>query len=327
MRLSLSTNWCNRRIDDGREIAEKALELGFDELELGFHTTARQVAGFKAMLDKIPVGSVHAFCPVPLSAPQGYPELYQLATLDEEGRRMAVLQVTRNIDFAAEIGADTVVLHAGRVAFDRMFDRIDSGTLRGVLKANKADVGSAAYAKILSRAAKRRVKRGKKLLGVFLETLLDLVPRLVERGVTLALENLPYFEGFPAEWELPEIVAALKGAPVRGWFDTGHDRVREMHGWRFGTNIIDQAEYARTFFAGMHLNDVEDFNDDHFAPGDGKVDFAALGAFAANVRHVVFEPSQEVSEDSLRRSVSYVRALWSGQTGMDSTPFKHIAKH
>ena len=37
---------------------------------------------------------------------------------------MAVLQVTRNIDFAAEMGADTVVLHAGRVSFDRIFDRI-----------------------------------------------------------------------------------------------------------------------------------------------------------------------------------------------------------
>ena len=85
MKLSLSTNWCNRRIDDGREIAEKALELGFEELELGFHTTAQQVIGFKAMLDKIPVGSVHAFCPVPLSAPHGYPELDQLATLDDEG--------------------------------------------------------------------------------------------------------------------------------------------------------------------------------------------------------------------------------------------------
>ena len=71
MRLSLSTNWCNRRIDDGRAIADKALELGFEELELGFHTNIRQVEGFRARLGQIPVGSVHAFCPVPLSAPQG----------------------------------------------------------------------------------------------------------------------------------------------------------------------------------------------------------------------------------------------------------------
>ena len=310
MKLSLSTNWCNRRIDDGREIAEKALELGFEELELGFHTTAQQVAGFKAMLGRIPVGSVHAFCPVPLSAPHGYPELYQLATLDDEGRKMAVLQVTRNIDFAAEMGAATVVLHAGRVAFDRIFDRIDSGTLRDVLKENKGDVKSAPYVKLLARASKRRVKRGERLLEAFMKTLSDLAPRLVEKGVTLALENLPYYEGFPAEWELPKIVSEFKGAPIRGWFDTGHDRVREMHGWRGEVKISELGEYARTFFAGMHLNDVEDFNDDHFAPGDGKVDFAALKEFAENVRHVVFEPSQEVSEESLRRSIAHIRSLW-----------------
>ena len=97
MKLSLSTNWCNRRIEDGRAIADKALELGFGELELGFHTTLRQVEGFKARLDQIPVGSVHAFCPVPLSAPQGYPELYQLASFDEEGRRMASSPKARTI--------------------------------------------------------------------------------------------------------------------------------------------------------------------------------------------------------------------------------------
>ena len=47
-----------------------------------------------------------------------------------------------------------------------------------------------------------------------------------------------------------------------------------------------------------------------FAPGDGKVDFAALADFARNVRHVVFEPSQDVSEESLRRSVAHIRSLW-----------------
>ena len=149
MKFSLSTNWCNRRIEDGREIAEKAMALGFSELELGFHTTMQQVPGFKAMLDRIPVGSVHAFCPVPLSAPQGYPELYQLATRDEEGRKMAVLQVLRNIAFAEEMGADTVVLHAGRVPFGRIFDRIDSGTLRDVLGKNGNKTDAAPYRKLL----------------------------------------------------------------------------------------------------------------------------------------------------------------------------------
>src|SRR5574344_2700375 len=106
MRLSLSTNWCNRRMESGEEIADKAMELGFQELELGYHTTLFQVKGFKARLDQIPVGSIHAFCPVPISAPQGYPELYSLASFDEESRKMAKLMIGRNVKFAAEMGAD-----------------------------------------------------------------------------------------------------------------------------------------------------------------------------------------------------------------------------
>ena len=101
MKFSLSTNWCNQRLNDGVAIAEKSLSLGFEELELGYNTTPEQVPGFRRMLDRIPVGSVHAFCPVPLSAPQGYPELYQLASLDDEGRRMASIQIRRNVEFAA----------------------------------------------------------------------------------------------------------------------------------------------------------------------------------------------------------------------------------
>ncbi len=310
MKLSLSTNWCNRIIEDGRAIADKAVELGFDELELGFHTPASQVEGFKARLDQIPVGSVHAFCPVPLSAPQGYPELYLLASLEEEARKMAVLQVSRNIRFAAEMGADALVLHAGRVPFGRVFGRMDSGDLRKALSDAKGDLKSERYAKLLRRAMDRRVKRGRKTLEVFRRTLDEVVPVLVECNVTLGLENLPYLEGFPAEWELPEIVAEFKGAPVRGWFDTGHDRVRAMHDWRGSVKVDDMGEYARGFFVGMHLNDVVDYNDDHLAPGFGKVDFEALADFARNVRHVVFEPAQHVTEAELKSGISLIRSIW-----------------
>ena len=309
MRLSLSTNWCNRRIDDGAAIAELALSLGFEELELGFHTTQAQVAGFEAMLDRIPVGSVHAFCPVPLSAPQGYPELYSLASFDEEARRMARLMIRRNVDFAAEMGADTVVLHAGRVDFGRLFDRIDTQSLRSALKSAGGRTDDAKYRRLFVRASKRRRSRGNRLLDVFATELDSLIPDLQRTGVTLALENMPYYEGFPDDDELMRLLDRFRGAPVAGWFDTGHARVRESHGWeRIG--FVDPASCARSFYAGMHLNDVTDFDDDHFAPGDGKVDFAALKDFARNVRHVVFEPSQSVTEERLRRGIEHIRTLW-----------------
>ena len=283
MDFALSTNWCNRRLETGEEIVDAALSLGFKSLELGFHTTDRQVEGFKRRLDEMPIGSVHAFCPVPISAPQGYPELYQLASFDEEDRKMAHFQVTKNIRFAAEMGADTLVLHLGRVMCRGWISRWDM---------------------------KRRYKRGLKMIEIAKRELASLVPELEKNKVTLALENLPYLEGFPAEGELMHLLSSeLQSAPIRGWFDTGHDRVREQNGWRGKVVVYDQGVYGR-FFAGMHINDVVDKEDDHLAPGMGKVDFAALKVFAESVKHIVFEPNALITEDELRAGVCHLRTLW-----------------
>lgn len=263
MRYSLSTNWCNRRLESGEAIVDEALALGFDELELGFHTSDLQVKGFKARLDEMPVGSVHAFCPVPLSAPQGYPELYALASFDEEARKMAAFQIKKNIRFAAEMGADALVLHLGRVM------------CRGWISAWDM---------------KRRVKRGKKMLEIAKRELAALAPDLEANKVVLGLENLPYLEGFPAEWEIGE----LCGEWVKPWFDTGHDFVIKAQ---------------RRCVLGMHLNDSQG-GDDHLAPGMGKVDFAALNEMAKDARHVVFEPHEGISGEELKRGLAYIKDLW-----------------
>lgn len=305
MKLSLSTNWCNRQITDGAEIAEKALALGFDELELGFRTSYEQVPGFKAMLSKIPVGSIHAFCPIPLSAPYGHPELFQLASFAPGERALAKAHVANNIRFAAEIGADTIVLHAGRVAFSSLFRVMDSSVLRASLAkaGNKSD--DAKYSKLLARAQAVRRKRGAKLLEAFKAELEGLVKILEDAHVTLAFENLPYLEGFPDEVEVADVVKHFNSSAIRAWFDTGHHRVRRMHGW-----IGDDSFIADTsIFAGMHLNDVVDFTDDHFAPGQGKVDFAALTPLMQSVRHIVFEPNSTVTEDALRSGIKLIRKL------------------
>lgn len=309
MKLSLSTNWCNRRIESGEEIADKAMELGFTELELGYHTTLLQAKGFKSRLDQIPVGSVHAFCPVPISAPQGYPELYSLASFDEEDRKMAKLMIGRNIRFAADMGADTVVLHAGRIGFGSFFDRVDTAKLKEVFKVGDHRTDDPKYARLYARASKRRQARGRKMLDVFMKELDALVPELEKNKVSLALENLPYLEGFPNDGELMHLITRFQHAPIRGWFDTGHARVCEMHGWG-KANLVDQKTCAESIYAGMHLNDVEAFEDDHFAPGEGNVDFAALKVFAENVRHVVFEPNSSVTEGRLKKGLSFLKGLW-----------------
>ena len=279
MKLSLSTNWCNRRIKSGEEIADKAMELGFEELELGFHTTQEQVKGFKARLGQIPVGSVHAFCPVPISAPQGYPELYPLASLDENDRAIARVHVKKNIEFAAEMGADAVVLHAGRVMCRGLFRRWD---------------------------LKRRVKRGQKLVTAFKRELEQMVPILERNKVTLGLENLPYLEGFPAEWEMQDLV----GDWVKPWLDTGHDFVRRVNQWTV-PSLTSGQETASPLLqpVGMHISDSQG-GDDHLPPGAGRVDFAALREAALKARHLVFEPAANVSEGDLRKGLEHIKRIW-----------------
>ena len=282
MKFALSTNWNNRRLATGEAIVDEALKLGFDALELGFHTTPEQVSGFKARLGEMPVGSIHAFCPVPISAPQGYPELYQLASFDDAARALARVHVRKNVEFAAEMGADAVVLHAGRVMCPTFFKR---------------------------NRMKKRTKRGRKLVEIFKKELDALVPVLEANKVSLGLENLPYLEGFPNEEEVKDLV----GDWVRPWFDTGHDYVCREKGWIAG----DGAPVGKTSTdeppaivpLGLHLHDSQG-GDDHLAPGEGKIDFAVLLPLAKTARHLVLEPSASVSEDSLRNGLAFLKKTW-----------------
>lgn len=190
MRIALSTNWSNLRLESGRAIAEEAASLGFDALELGFNTTAAQAKEIRESAI-LPVDSIHAFCPVPISAPSGHPELYRLASFDENERAVARVHVKKNIAFASEIGATVVVLHAGRIERGGFF-------------------------------AKRR---SRKLCDVLRRECELLEPELERRGVVLALENLPYEGGFPDAGE----IAAVTTARVRPWHDTGHGYVRDKN--------------------------------------------------------------------------------------------------
>ena len=306
MKFALSTNWCNRKYSSGEEIADKALELGFAALELGFNTTQDQLAGFLKRSDRIPVESVHAFCPVPLSAPDGSPELYSLASQDENERAMARIHLLKTIDTASDLGAKSIVLHAGRIALSTFFSKKrDSHFLRETLIAANGDTLNPKYRKVLNSALSARNRRAAKITEVFLRELESIIPVLEKRSIALALENLPFLEGFPNEVETLEILTRFSGSPVFAWYDTGHHRVREMHGW-----IGDDAKAALkkleeiSLIRGMHINDVKDYHDDHFAPGGGNVDFAAVASMAAKARHVVFEPKSHVSEDELSKALA-----------------------
>lgn len=275
MRFALSTNWCHGAFASAGEIAEKAADLGFDALELGFRTSGELAEDFRRLRDAPPIGSVHAFCPVPISAPSAHPELYSLASFDEAQSRIARVHVIRCVEFASSVGASALVLHAGRVSSRGLFGK--------------------------SSLSLRR-KRGRKLLDRFKSAIESLVPVLEANSVRIGLENLPYLEGFPDETEM----SRLCGEWVRPWLDTGHDHVRKLKGWKDGG-----ASFSSPL--GMHLNDSKG-GDDHLAPGEGDIDFTEYRDAARSCSHLVLEPAPSVPEESLRRSLAHLKRIWSGGT-------------
>lgn len=311
MRFALSTNWNNTRLTDGAAIADEALALGFDALELGFRTQPEQIPGFKSRLDRMPVDSLHAYCPVPVGAPSGHPELHRLASRDADERALARMLLKKTLACAADLGAKVVVTHAGYADLDGWFVNLDTETLRRLLafKDGKENPDRPVYAKYLRRALARRRRRGRKLLHLFRKELDVLLPDFEKAGVTLALENLPRLEGFPDAEEAETLMAAYAGAPVRLWFDTGHARVRECHRWAAPATEI--ATRLADHIRGLHFNDVKDFHDDHRQPGWGHVDFAALAPLVRRDVLRVFEPHDPVSFDELKASLAAMRALYS----------------
>lgn len=313
MDFALSTNWNARRHTDGAVLVDEIAALGFDSLELGYATTPEQVPGIKSRLGRMPVRSVHAFCPVPVSAPHGYPELHLLASFDEDERALAAMMVRKTIEFAGSMAAAVVVLHAGRVFLDSPFDfvlgRRDSDALRAVLKEGKDDVKDSAYTKLLAKAWERRRARGAKMLPLFRAELEKLAPVLEKNHLKLAFENLPSIEGFPDEDEMDALAKALKGAPFGAWYDTGHARIRANLGWTGPETEV--AARAAPYLVGCHLNDVGGLDDDHKPIGGGTVNFAALkGVLASPSVISVVEPGPAVAPEDVRRGLEAIRHLW-----------------
>lgn len=309
MKIGISTNWNSKRHEGGNAIVDEALELGFDALELGYNLTKEQAAEIKTRSDigDIAVDSVHCYCPVPIGAPHGYPELYLLASLDEDERVMARINIEQVLDFTADVGAKVMVLHAGRIFLDTLFSKLHTFTLADAIAAEGGNDG-VRYTKLLKKTCKRRAARVQRYFDNFCLTLETMLPRFEELGVTLALENLPSIEAFPDMQEMLMLKERFNTPALAYWHDIGHGQVREFFGWE---RHLDVVAALLPFTAGIHIHDAQPLLDDHLPPGTGMVEFGEMRAFADDRIVKVCEPAQDVTPADLKKSLEFVRGVWS----------------
>ncbi len=319
MRFSLSTNWNVERHEKGEALADEILSLGFDALEVGYHATEELAAGIRRRVNAgaVAVDSVHAYCPVPVGAPHGYPELYLLASLDEDERAMASILIGRTLSFAESMGARAVVLHAGRVFLKSFFGELHTRTLVDALSEEGA-VDAPRYQRLFAKALRRRASRVGKYYDGFCLSLDALLPKFEKAGVTLCLENLPSIEAFPDEREMMMLKQRFDTPALAYWHDMGHGQVRENLGW---IRHDAAARELLPFTRGIHIHDALPLMNDHLPAGKGMIDFRAFSFYASDEVIKVFEPSPQVTRTELEESLRHVRQIWgSGLTPEGQPP-------
>jgi len=116
--FGFSTGWNIRRHDRAADALDEIQGLGFEKIELAGLTEsqAREVVALQERDAAPAIVSIHTYCPLPpLNRQASFGDLLDLASLDPTERRQAVKYAKRTIDFAAELGAQTVIMHLGSV--------------------------------------------------------------------------------------------------------------------------------------------------------------------------------------------------------------------
>jgi len=307
MKFALSTRWNAQRHANGEDLVDEILDMGFDALELGYNLRRDLVPGIHNKLNDhaVVVNSVHNYCPVPLSAPRGHPELWTLADHDQRIRRNAVEHTRRTIEFAAEVDAKIVVMHSGNVKMQRFTERLVH------LYENDGPY-SAAYEKLKMKMQIKRERKVKKQLGYLYRGLELLLPALEATGVCLAIENLPTWESIPTEVELEQLLKTFNHPLLGYWHDTGHAQVRENLGL---INHERWLERLQPWLKGMHVHDVAPPACDHLMPPRGKLDFTRLTRFAKLDILRVLEPHHRESREEVELGLKLLKEKWNNKTG------------
>jgi len=302
MQLALSTRWNASRHKAGETMLEEILRLGIDHVELGYDLRMDLVPGVMKMVGEkaIVVDSVHNFCPVPMGAPMGHPELFHLASVNPRNRESAVRHTAKTLQFAAEMGAKTVVVHAGNVDMSNLTNDLIAICEKGGQYSPRGE-------KLKMKLLMKRDDKVKAHIPNLYRSLDELLPILTNTGVRLALENLPAWESIPCESEMETLLKHYDSPLIGYWHDIGHGQIRQNLGFiSYALWLNRLAGWLR----GLHIHDVMAPARDHLMPPHGNVDFAGFKTVLTSDMALVLEPAPLTPEADVRDGARVIREAW-----------------
>lgn len=311
-RLALSTCWCSHRHQDGYAMLQEMASLGFEYVELSHGIRITLVPGILRAVQEgvVKISSTHNFCPLPTGAMRAAPNLYEPSAPDPGEREQWLRHTRRSLDFAAEVKADVLVCHLGRVRFFWFDPARRLARYRQAHPAVESAPADAAYGAVL-RGARARLERK---LPPYWErakaSVRSVLDHAARRGVRLGIENRDGLDELPREADFGAFLAEFAPDALLGyWHDTGHAELKARMG------LLDPREHLAALAArtlGFHLHDVGPDERDHQPLGTGRIDFVLIRGFWRPEHILTLELGPRVSVADVRASRERVEALLAG---------------
>lgn len=302
MDIALTTRWNAGRHIDGEAMVEEILNLGFKHLELGYDLRLDLIEGVQKMVEQgaVTINSVHNYCPVPMGAPKGHPELYTFAHPEPRVRELSIVHTTNTIEFAQQVGAKYIVSHAGYVKTRRSTEDLFPLLQSGQQYTPKFD-------KMRMKFQMEREKKVPKFLKWLYASVEQLLPALERTDTYLCIENLPTWEATPNEGELIDLIQYFSTDRIKCWYDMGHGQIRENLGF---INQDRWLERLQPFLAGMHIHDVKRPIFDHQMPGQADLDFERFKPYGNMDIVRVIEPTPRTKAEDIVAGLAFLKASW-----------------
>jgi sugar phosphate isomerase/epimerase len=264
---SLSTMWAINTLPTLKDFFECARRMGFARIELNHKVNSAMLAGID--LSRFQFSSVHEPCPADISADELKKRDWLISSTNEENRRAGVDAIRRSIDLAAQLGASTVVIHAGHTCPDSAPEK----KLKVLIASGRR--ASDEYREVQRQMIQVRAELAAAGFESVRKSIVELLSYAEKSRVCLGIENRYHYFEFPSPDELHTLLDLASPDRIGFLYDIGHAQTLDRLGFyphetwlkRFGPRIV-----------GTHLHDVRGLTD-HCAPGLGEVDFSMVAKY------------------------------------------------